>query len=97
MACNTRLRLCAPSRVKESLIPVIELRAPLDELLDAHRTFFDEDARGVRVAEAVAGDERVLQVEADFVLIAERDRDAALSVLRVRFGEFQLGGQSTRP
>ena len=44
-----------------------------------------------RVAEAVAGDERVLQVEADLVLVAERDRDAALSVLRVRFGEFELG------
>ncbi len=76
---------------------LIELRAPLDQFLDAQRAFLDEDARRVAVAEAVAGNQRVLQVQADLVLVAERDSDAALGVLRVRFAEFELGQTEHAP
>ena len=66
----------------------IELRAPLDELLDARRAFLDQDARGLFVHQAIAGFQRVFQMKTDFVIIAERGGDAALRILRVRFGDF---------
>src|ERR1019366_5657460 len=59
----------------------IELRTPRDELLDTGRAFFHQDARSLFVAQAVASLERVLQVEADFVVIAKRGSDATLCVL----------------
>src|SRR5664280_1876202 len=61
----------------------IELRTPRDELLDTVRAFFHQDARSLFVAQAVTRLERVLQVEADFVVVAKRGGDATLRVLRV--------------
>ena len=69
----------------------IELRAPLDQLFDARRAFFHQDARGLFVAQAVAGLQRVLQMQADFIVIAERGGDAALRVLRVGLRDLALG------
>ncbi len=69
----------------------IELRAPLDQLLDARRTFFDQHARGFFVDQAVAGLQRVFQMKPDFVVIAERGGDSALRVLRVGLGDLALG------
>ncbi len=76
---------------------LIELGAPLDEFLDANGAFLDQDARRIAVAEAVAGDQRVLQMQADLVLIAESDRDAALGILGVRFAELELGQAEHTP
>ena len=68
----------------------IELRTPVDELLNAVGTFFDEDASGVFVDEAVARVDGVLQVKADLIFIAKRDGDSALRVLRGRFSQLLL-------
>ena len=69
----------------------VELRAPLDQLLDARRPFFDQHARGLFVAQAVAGLQRVFQMQPDFIFIAERGRNAALRILRVGLRDFALG------
>ena len=76
---------------------LIEVRAPLDEFLDAQRAFLDEDARRIAMAEAIAGDQRVLQMQADLVLVAEGDGDAALGVLGVRFAQFEFGQTEHTP
>ena len=69
----------------------VELGAPLDQLFDAGRTFLDQHARGLFVAQAVAGLQGVFQMQADFIVVAERGGDSALRVLRVGFGDFALG------
>ena len=76
-----RLRLCAPSRVKESFRAfAIELRAPVDQILNGGGAFFDQRVDGVLVAESVARVERVLLVQRDLIVVAERHGDAALRV-----------------
>ena len=72
----------------------IELGAPLDELGDVLGTFFDEERDRFGTAEAIAGVESVLFVEADFVFVAEGDGDAALrpsggGIAEIGFGEHQ--------
>ena len=49
----------------------------------------------VRVAEAVAGDESVLLVKLDFIVIVERDGDAALRVLGRGFAQAVFGDDNT--
>jgi len=70
----------------------IEFGAPFDELGDVFGAFFDEESDGGGIAEAIAGVDGVLFVEADFVFIAEGDGDAALGpggggIAEVGFGE----------
>ncbi len=69
----------------------IELCAPLDQLLDANGTFFDEHPCGCFVTEAVTGFKGIVEMQADFVVIAERGCDTTLGVLSVRFRDFALG------
>ncbi len=69
----------------------IELCSPGDELFNALRSFFDENARGLLIAKAVAGNECVLQVQADFIFVAERGGDASLCILCSRLLDFKLG------
>ena len=69
----------------------IEFRAPLNQFLDALGSVFDQHLGGFGIAETIARLQGVLQVEADFVFIAECGRDAALSPLRVGFGDLALG------
>ncbi len=69
----------------------VELRAPLDQLFDAGRAFFDQHARGLFVDQSVAGLQRVFQMQANFIVIAERGRNTALRILRVGLGDFALG------
>ena len=47
-------------------------RGPANEFLDAFRSFFEQHFHGFDVAETVARAQRVLQMETDFVLIAEQ-------------------------
>ena len=67
-----RERLCAPSRVKVSLVPLRSNSVPhaisswMRSGPSSTRT-----AGGVLVAQAVAGVEGVLEMEADLVLVAE--------------------------
>ena len=56
----------------------IEFGAPLDELGDVLRAFFDQESDGFGAAEAVACAEGVLFVQPNFIFVAERDGDAAL-------------------
>ena len=69
----------------------IELRSPGDQLLDALGASSTSNPRGICIAEAIAGYERVLQMQADFIFVAERGRDSALRVLRVGVADFFLG------
>src|SRR5258708_25799983 len=66
----------------------IELRGAVNQLLDAVRTFRHKHLSGFEIAESVARNQRVLQVQTDLIFIAEGHRDAALGVLRGRFAEF---------
>ncbi len=68
----------------------IEFRTPFNEFFDTRRTFFDQDACSLFVTETVAGLQRVFQMQADFIVIAERGGDAALRVLRVGLRNFAL-------
>ena len=69
----------------------IELRAPLDEFFDARRTFFHQNARRFFVDQPVAGLQRVFQMQPNLIVVAERGRDTALRILRIRLGDFALG------
>src|SRR5208283_2027438 len=69
----------------------IKFGAPFDDLSDVLGAFFDEESDGVGAAQAVAGVEGVLFVEADFVYVAESDGDAALGVSGGGFGKIGLG------
>ena len=69
----------------------IEFGAPLDQLFDALRAFLNQNFGGIGIAQAVAGVERVLKVQANFVLVAEGGGDTALGILRSGIGDFALG------
>ena len=59
--------------------------------------FFHQDARGLFIAQAVAGLQRVVQMQADFIFVAQGRRDTALRVLRVGSVTSCLARHSTRP
>jgi hypothetical protein len=65
----------------------VEFGAPFDELGDVARAFFDQEGNRFGIAEAVAGVDGVLLVEADFVFVGEGNGDAALGVGGGGFGE----------
>ena len=69
----------------------IELNAPLDQFLNRARTFLNQNANGLPIAQAGAGDHRVLLVEFDFVVVAESGRDPALRVFGRGFSKTIFG------
>ena len=75
----------------------IEFRAPGDELLDGGGSFLHQRAHRGAIAEAVACCERVLFVQLDLIVIAERYRDAALGIFGRRFAEAFLGNHEYPP
>lgn len=68
----------------------IELCSPVNELLNPLRPFFHQYARRFRIDDAVTGVDRVLEMEADLVFIAQGYRDPALRILRIRFRKLLL-------
>ena len=66
----------------------VELRPPGNEFLDPIRAFFDEHARGPFVHQAVAGNDGVVQMQADLVFVTEHDGDPTLRILGGGFSEF---------
>jgi 3-dehydroquinate synthase len=62
----------------------IECSSPGDQLLDCSGTLLDKRAHGLNIAQPIAGEQRVLLMQLDFVVIAERDSDATLRILRRR-------------
>ncbi len=75
----------------------VELRAPPDQFFDPFRSILDQDLRGVGIAKPIAGVERVLQVQADFVFVAEGRGDPALRQLCARIRNFALGKHKNAP
>ena len=69
----------------------VELCAPLDQLLDARRSFLHQNARRLFVAQAIAGLQRVFQVQAHLILVTERSRNATLRILGVGFRHLLFG------
>src|SRR5215470_723512 len=59
----------------------IELSAPVDQLLNALRTLFHENAGCFRMDNAVARGDCVLKMKTDLIFIAQSDGDPALSIL----------------
>jgi hypothetical protein len=60
--------------------PAIECGSPFNELLNGSGAFFDQSANCVDIAESVAGKNRVLFVQLNFVVVAECNSYAALRV-----------------
>src|ERR1051326_1609684 len=60
----------------------VELRSPLDQLLNPVRPFFHQDACGVGVHDTVAGVDRILKMQADLIFVTQRYSNSALCVLR---------------
>ena len=60
------------------------------------RRVFNKNLGCLRIAEPVAGDKGILQVQADFVFIAQSGGDSALRPLRVGVGYFAFG-QNNNP
>lgn len=65
----------------------IKSRAPVDELFDCGRAFLDQRAHSFGIAEAIAGKQGVLLVKLDFVVVAERNRNAPLRILGGGFAQ----------
>src|SRR5664280_1593561 len=68
----------------------IELGAPRDQFLNPWWTFLHQYASGLNIYQSIAGIDGVLQVQADFIFIAEGNRDSTLGILCVRFRDFTL-------
>src|SRR5260370_34488898 len=79
------------TREGESCPLTIKLRAPVDQLLNSLRTFLHQNAPRVLIHDAIAGVDRVLQVQPDLVFVAQRDGDSTLRVLCCRFSELLFG------
>ena len=69
----------------------IESSAPGDELFDGGGRFFDENANCFEVAEAVTGDQGVVLMKLDLIVVAERRGYSALRVFRRRLAQTVLG------
>ena len=58
----------------------IELSAPVDQLLNGGRAFFDQSPHGGHVAQPIARVQGVLFMQQDFIIIAQCHCDSALRV-----------------
>ena len=74
----------------------IEFRTPSDQFLYALRAFLHQHARRRFIHQAVAGGDRVLQMQSNLIFVAECHRDAALGILGSAFGEFVFGEHQHR-
>ena len=79
-ACRTRRTECAPfaGQVERAVRPTVEAGAPCFEFADVPRPFFHQHAHGCRVAQAVAGRDRVGKMQVGRIVGTHGRRDAAL-------------------
>src|SRR5215470_3275976 len=56
----------------------IELRAPRNQLLNSLRCVLDQNTRRCWIAQPVAGIQRVLEMQADFIFVAKRRGNSSL-------------------
>ncbi len=75
----------------------IECRTPLDQLFYCVRTFADQRQNRFGFAQAIACGDRICFMQADFVVVGKRRRDAALGVLGIRFFQAVLGHHEHAP
>src|SRR5579875_2580032 len=88
---NAATPVGAFAREREPGALAIELSAPCDQLLDGGRTFFDQGANCFGIAEAVAGNEGVLLVQFDLIVVAESRSYASLRIFGGRFLQTVFG------
>ncbi len=62
----------------------VEFRAPLNELRDVFRTFFDQKSHGFGAAQTITSIDGVLLVQPDFIFVGEGYGDPSLSPSRCR-------------
>src|SRR6185436_4485668 len=81
------------SLTSESKLAVfaIELGPVLDQLGDVTRSFFDQHGDGIGITEPRAYIDRVLVMQLDRIVIAQRDRNAALRVFGVGLSDLIFG------
>ena len=74
---------------KDQLGGAVGRLTPGEQFLDTLRPFIHQDFHGLLVAQAVPGNQRVLEVEADLFFVAEFARDAVVAsrILDFFFGE----------
>ena len=58
----------------------VELGTPLDEFFDCPGTFVDQRVNGCRIAETIAGIERILLVEGDLIIVTQGGSYPALGI-----------------
>jgi hypothetical protein len=75
----------------------IELRAPIDELLNSRGAFLHQRVDRRTVAQPVSREQRVLLVELHLVIVAERYRDSALRIFRRGFVQAVFGNDQDAP
>src|SRR6516162_3367388 len=75
----------------------IELGAPLNQFFNPSRAFFHQDTRRIRIAQSIAGFEGVVEVQADFVVVAQSRSDTALRVLRIGLSDLPLSKAQDAP
>ena len=88
---NARNGMGSFARAQKFAAVLIELRTPLDEFFHALRAFGHQHFCGWAVNQSIAGGNGVLQMQRDLVTILNSNRDPALRVVRVRFGDGFLG------
>jgi hypothetical protein len=76
----------------------VKLRAVFDQLGDVARPFFDQYIHCFFVTQPRASNEGVLNVHFHCIIVAQDNRDAALGIFRIRFGElvFRQDGNAPR-
>ena len=78
---------------KRQLGPVaVKTHSPIDQLLDLHRTLFNQDVNCLLAAKAITSLQGIVKVEANLIVLAQRRGDAALCVLRVGLERRALAG-----
>ena len=78
---HPRARVRPLAREGQFASVLVEAHPPLDELVDGFGPFLDEDSNGFLAAQPVAGAQRVVEMQVDFIVFGERHGDAALRVL----------------
>ncbi len=82
------------SLARKRQLPVrvtVKVHAPLQQLQHAPRTLVHQHARRLFVHQSRTGRNRVAQVQLRRIIRPQRHRNAALCILRIRFGKFALG------
>ena len=70
--------------------------SPADQFVNALRRFFQQELYRGQIANPIARLERILQVQTDFILIAQ-PRRIAFRIVRLEVGEFFLGKHKHTP